>query len=127
MQTDWPPLAQAAWFREIRDFTSPDGLSVELWRDGQLVERRNAGGRNFSWPDAGECDMSDVAQALLQLLRGDKWSAKEIADAMSEYGLATSRRRVDLLRGRDKEPPHASELVVLINAVMTAYAREAPE
>lgn len=128
--TDWPPLAQAAWNRAARDRDSAQrGGVAELYVRGALVAAvQPETGRGAPWPDreSAECDPRDVFKALLQLLRDDGWDAKQIADAMTQAGLPTTRGRIDALRGSTagkRTEVTAAELVVAINAVLTAYKR----
>jgi len=128
--TDWPPLAQAAWNRAARDRDSAQlGGTAELWKDGSLLARVHPETlRGHRWPDesAPDADLRDVLKALLLLFRDDDWTAKEIAEAMTAAGLPTTRSRIDALKGstagkRTEVMP--AELVVMINAVLSAYKR----
>lgn len=132
-QTEWAPLAQAAWNRASRDRDSAQlGGSAELWKDGRLLSRVQPETlRGHRWPDheCPETDLRDALKALLQLLRDDEWTAKEIAEAMTEFGLPTTRARIDALRGSTqgkRTEVTAAEIVVLINAVLSAYKKSAP-
>lgn len=123
-QTEWEPLAQAAWHRATRNQAA--GGTVELIRDGRVIATHSiVGGRGARWPDGPECSLRDVVKALLQLLRDDDWDAKQIAAAMTEFGLPTSRARVDALRGAKGHPAELShaEIVVLLNSVLNEYKR----
>jgi hypothetical protein len=132
-ESNWTPLAQAAWNRASRDRdTAQHGGSAELYKDGVCIARVQPETLlGHPWPDrsANEIDLRDVLKALLQLLRDDEWDAKEIADAMTAYGLPTTRSRIDALRGstagkRTEVTP--AELTVLITAVLARYkSREA--
>ncbi len=128
VETDWPPMAQAAWFRASRDRDSAQhGGTAECWKDGDLLARVQPEMlRGHRWPDrkSPECDLRDVFKSLLQLLRDDGWDAKTIADAMTEYGLPTTRARVDALRGSTsgkRAEVSPAEVVVLVYAVLNAY------
>jgi hypothetical protein len=132
--TEWPPLAQAAWNRASRDRDSAQhGGNAELRKDGTLLARvQPETGRGHAWPDAEtpECDLRDVLKALLQLLRDDEWTTKEIAEAMTAFGLPTTRGRVDALRGSTqgkRTEVTAAELVVMIYSVLAAYKARDPE
>lgn len=124
--TDWPPLAQAAWNRAARDRDSAHhGGVAELWRDNEMLARVQPETIvGHPWPDGPECDLREVLKALLQLLRDDGWTTKEIAEAMTEYGLPTTRARVDSLKGSTqgkRTEVTASELTTLIFSVISAY------
>ncbi len=128
VEADWPPMAQAAWTRASRDRDSAQtGGVAELWKDGELLSRVQPETlRGHRWPDreVPECTLRDVLKALLQLLRDDDWSTKTIAEAMTAYGLPTTRARVDALRGSTsgkRAEVTTAELVVLISAVLNAY------
>lgn len=127
-RTEWEPMAQAAWTRATRDRDAAQrGGSAELWQDNTLLARvRPETGRGHRWPNGQECDLRDVLKALLQLLRDDGWDAKELAAAMTECGLPTSRARIDALRGssqghRSEVTP--AEIVVMLNAVLSQYKK----
>ena len=121
-QTDWSPMAQAAWHRATRDQAT--GGIVELLKNGRVIAtHRIVGGRGADWPDGPACGLRDVVKALMQLLRDDDWDAKQVADAMSKQGLPTSRARVEAMKGsagRSVDLSHA-EVVTLINAVLSEY------
>ncbi len=73
--------------------------------------------------------MRDILKAVLILLRDDGWDAREIAQAMSDAGLSTTRARIDALRGstqgkRTEVIP--AELVVLLYAVLSKYKTRSP-
>jgi hypothetical protein len=127
VETDWAPLAQAAWNRASRDRNmSRPGGSAQIWKnDVLLADIQPATLRGRRWPDRDtpECTLSDVVKALCQLLRSDDWNAAEIADAMTAYGLPTTRSRIDALRsstqGKRTEVTEA-EIVVMLNAVLSA-------
>lgn len=127
-KTDWSPLAQAAWHRATRDQAA--GGVVELLKDGRVIAtHRIVGGRGASWPDGPACGLQDIVKAILQLLRDDGWDARQIAEAMTTSGLATSRARIDGMRGsagRSVELSHA-EIVAMIYAVISGYKRERGE
>jgi hypothetical protein len=132
-QTDWPPLAQAAWSRATRDYDNRrHGGSAELWKDNRLLARAEPGARDdHRWPDRDSpvCDLRDVLKALLQLLRDDSWDVKEIAEAMTDHGLPTTRSQIDALRGSSASRRRElipAELVVLINAVLNQYKKATP-
>lgn len=127
-QTEWAPLAQAAWTRATRDRDAAQrGGAAELWVDNKRIAQvRPETGRGHRWPDGPECDLRDVLKALLQLLRDDGWDVKEIAAAMTEYGLPTTRGRIDALRGSSaghRSEVTAAELIVMINAVLDQYKK----
>ncbi len=133
-QTDWPPLAQAAWNRAARDRDSAQhGGTAELWKGADLLARvRPHTLRGHPWPDADvpACDLRDVLKALLQLLRDDDWDAKGIAEAMTQYGLPTTRARIDALRGSSagkRTEVTEAELVVMLGAILNAYKSARPE
>ncbi len=117
-------MAQAAWHRATRDQSA--GGVVELFKDGRLIaSHRITGGRGAIWPEGEACSLQDVVKAILQLLRDDDWDAKQIAQAMTDYGLPTSRARVDGMRGssgRSLELSHA-EIVTMLNAILSEYKR----
>lgn len=126
VKTEWPPMAQAAWHRAVRD---EDGGIVELFRDGRFIARTlPARGSSRRWPDPDECGLREVVRSLLLLLRDDEWDAKEIAEAMTTRGLPTTRGRIDAMRGtagRRAFVSHA-EIVVLIDAVVHRYRTSNP-
>lgn len=121
-RTSWSPMAQAAWHRATRDQKA--GGVVELLKDGRLIARHVVvGGRGAAWPDGKVCDLQDLVKAIFQLLRDDEWDTKELAATMTDYGLPTSRSRLDALRGgsgRSAELSHA-EIVTMIYAVLRVY------
>ena len=123
VETEWSPLAQAAWHRATRD---ENAGRVELFRDGQMLARvMPERGRGHRWPDGEECNLRDVLKTLLQLLRDDGWDAKELADRMTEHGLPTSRSRIEGMRGaagKRSTPSHA-EIVVMLDAVLDSYKK----
>lgn len=124
-ETDWPPLAQAAWHRASRDWSAgTHGAQAELWIDGKLLRSVVPRSHGHPWPEGPECDLRDVLKALIQLLRDDEWDTTEIAEAMTTFGLPTSRSRIDALKGGDRArraEVAPAELVVLINAVLSVY------
>lgn len=127
-ETDWPVMAQAAWNRATRDRDSAQhgGVAV-LEKDGRVLARVQPETlRGHRWPDTSEPEANwhDVVKAFLLLLRDDNWSSKEVAEAMTSYGLPTSRARIDALRGstpgkRTEVMP--AEVVTMIHAVVNAY------
>jgi hypothetical protein len=128
VHTDWPPMAQAAWTRATRDRDAAQhGGTAELWSDSTLVAQvRPEIGRGHPWPEGHDCDLRDVLKALLQLLRDDDWGVKEIAQAMTAFGLPTTRGRIDGLRGSSagqRSEVTAAELVVMISAVLNQYKK----
>lgn len=124
-ETDWSPLAQAAWHRATRDQHA--GGVVELLKDGRLIAtHRIVGGRGARWPDGPECGLQDIVKAAIQLLRDDGWDTKQIAEAMTKLGLPTSRARVEAMRGsagRSIEMS-AAEIVTMFYAVLNEYKRD---
>ena len=126
-ETDWPPMAEAAWHRASRDRnTAQHGGHAELLKDGRVI----ASGlpqlkTGIPWPATEEsCDLRSVLNTLLLLLRHDGWDAKELAAAMTERGLPTTRGQIDSLRGSTqgkRREVHPAELVVLLNAVLNEY------
>lgn len=121
-RSNWAPLAQAAWHRATRD--QHTGGVVELVADGRLVaSHRIVGGRGARWPCGPECGLRDIVKALLQLLRDDDWSVQEIAETMTDYGLPTSRARVDAMRGSAGRSIDlsAAEVETMIRAVLHSY------
>jgi hypothetical protein len=100
-QTDWAPMAVAAWDRAARDTNNDDERrEVVLERDGQLLERvlpRRAG---HPWPDSSTTvpELGDVAAAILQLARAAGIDATALADQMTRRGLPTARSRLDRIR-----------------------------
>lgn len=123
--TDWPPMAQAAWHRATRNQVA--GGIVELVKDGRCIAtHRIVGGGGARWPDGQECGLRDVMKGIFQLLRDDGWDARQIAEAMTNSGLATSRARVDALRGAKGHPAELShaEIVTLLYAVLGEYKRD---
>lgn len=123
-EADWPPLAQAAWHRATRDQNA--GGVVEIVRDGCVIAtHRIVSRRGARWPDGQECGLRDVVKAVFQLLRDFDMDARSIAEAMTAYGLPTSRARVDALRGakgHSAELSHA-EIVTMIYAVIDALEK----
>jgi len=126
--TDWAPIAQAAWCRASRhrDYAQHGGLAV-LEKDGQILAKvrpKTLYGHPWPDPDAPLPGWHDVVKSICLLLRDDGWDAKEIADAMTELGLPTTRGRIDALRGSTKgkraqvEP---AEVVVMLQAVVRKY------
>lgn len=120
-RTQWQPMAEAAWHRATRDQTA--GGIVQLLIDGTVAAtHRVVGGRGGQWPGQAS-GLRDVAKAIIQLLRTDNWSTKEIAEAMTAYGLPTARARVDAIKGsagRSADVSHA-EIITLIYAVIKEY------
>jgi hypothetical protein len=127
-ETDWPVMAQAAWNRAARDRDSAQhgGVAV-LEKDSRVLARvQPETRRGHRWPDdeAPEATWHDTVKALLLLLRADNWSSKDVAEAMTSYGLPTSRARIDALRGstpgkRTEVMP--AEVVLMIYAIVNAY------
>lgn len=129
-ETDWPPMAQAAWERASRnrDAAQHGGHAV-LRRDGAVIaEGRPKLKDGIPWPDAeSACDLRDVFRAALLLLRYDGWDARELAEAMTARGLQTTRARIDALRGSTqgkRTEVTAAEIVVMLSAVLSEYKRE---
>ncbi|MCC4588775.1 hypothetical protein LL962_16980 [Xanthomonas sp. NCPPB 1067] len=129
--TDWPPRAQAAWIRASRDRDSAQrGGVAELWKGDRLLTRVQPETLvGHPWPDreVPESDLRDVLKVLLLLLRDDGWDTREIADAMTERGLPTTRARIDALRGSTqgkRTQVTAPELVTLIDAVLSHYKQQ---
>lgn len=127
-ETAWAPMAQAAWHRVTRNREAEKaGTPAEIYRGEELLSRViPVSGRGHRWPDGSvpECGLRDVFKALLQLLRRDEWTAKELADALTDNGLPTSRARIDALRGSTKShraEVSEAEIVVLIDAVTRSY------
>ncbi|WP_148558678.1 hypothetical protein [Pseudomonas chlororaphis] len=129
-ETEWSPLAQAAWNRAARNRDSAQsGGTAEIWKGSELLSRvRPQTLHGHPWPDKNspECDLRDVIKHLLLLLRHDGWDAKEVAEAMTAAGLPTTRSRIDALRGstpgkRTELVP--AELVVLISSILGEYKR----
>jgi hypothetical protein len=128
--TDWPPLAQTAWNRASRDRDSAQhGGKAELWVDTQLVASVQPETlRGHRWPmrEVPECGLRDVFKAMLLLLRDDGWDAKEIADAMTAFGLPTTRSRIDALRGSTagkRTEVCAAEIVTMLYALLNQYKK----
>lgn len=132
--TRYAPIAQAAWSRASRhrDFSQHGGL-VTLKKNGAVLSQvRPRTREGHPWPDRDTplLDWHDVVRSLCLLLREDEWDAKEIAEAMTEMGLPTTRGRIDALRGSTKgkrahvEP---AELIVLLQAVVQKYRADADE
>lgn len=123
--TQWSPLAQAAWHRATRDQHA--GGVVELLKDGCSIAKHTiVGGRGAAWPEGDACGLREVVKAIFQLLRDDNWDAKSIAEAMSSFGLPTTRSRADALRGGAGHPVELcpAEIVTLLYAVLAAYKGE---
>ncbi|RTB44141.1 hypothetical protein [Pseudomonas aeruginosa] len=130
-ETNWAPLAQAAWNQAGRHRDAAQhGWRARLEKNGHvLADLRPHMGRGLPWPDSDtfECGLPDVLKALLLLLRHDGWDAKELAEAMTAFGLPTSRSRIDAFRGttpgkRTELTP--ADLVVMIHTVLSEYKRE---
>jgi hypothetical protein len=131
-ETEWAPMAQAAWHRVSRERNAAQhGGHAELVKDGRVI----AYGRpqlqaGIPWPESeNTCDLRDVLKALLLLLRHDGWDARELADAMTALGLPTTRARIDALRGSTqgkRTEVTAAEIVVMLSAVLNEYKREEP-
>lgn len=127
-ESEWPPLAQAAWDRAARnrDAAQHGGLA-ELWRGNErLAQVQPQMGRGAPWPDrtVPECGLRDVVKAILLVLRDDGWDAKEVATAMTDLGLPTTRGRIDALRGSQagkRAEVTPAELVVMLQAVLAKY------
>lgn len=128
VRTDWAPMAQAAWHRATHDQAA--GGLVELLRDGRrIASAKVTSGRGQPWPDGPACDLHDIAKAIFLLLRDDEWDLKEIAHAMTEYGLPTSRARLDAMRGAAQRSATIApaEIVTLVYAVLRKYKSERDE
>lgn len=128
--TDWPPLAQAAWNRASRDRDSAQhGGKAELWVDGRLVaseQPETLHGHRWPLRDVPECDLRDVLKAIGLLLRDDGWDARELADAMTAFGLLTTRSRIDALKGSTagkRTEVCAAEIVTMLYAVLHQYKK----
>lgn len=120
--SSWTPLAEAAWHRATRDQAA--GGLVELLRDGRTIAtHRVVGGRGAAWPDGPASDMRTVVKAVIQLLRSDDWDARQIAEAMTKYGLRTSRARIDGMRGSAGRSVDvcAAEIATMLYAVTNEY------
>ena len=127
-RTDWPPLAVAAWHRATRDtFTGQAGGDVVLLKNGHEIARtQSASFRAMPWPDGREPDLADLAAAIQQLARHAGVSARDLSARMTESGLATSRRRVELIRtGELKTCP--AELIALCYAAISSMKGRAAE
>lgn len=133
-QTDWPPMAQAAWNRAARDRDSAQhGGEAMIKRDNDVLARvRPRMKDGHPWPDAGaaEATWHDVVRQLMLMLRDDGLSARDIADAMTDMGLPTTRSRVDALRGssrgkRTEVVP--AELVTMIAAIIAQRAQDSDD
>lgn len=127
-ETDWPPMAQAAWNRVGRDRNAAQhGGQAVMKKDGRILAcGRPQTLKGLPWPDPDfpESNLRDVVKALLLLLRHEGWDARKIAEAMTASGLPTTRARIDALRGSTqgkRTEVTASELVVLISAVLNDY------
>lgn len=127
-ETTWPVIAQAAWGRASRhrNYAQHGGLAV-LQKDGKVIASVQPRTREgHPWPDNStpQPDWHDVVKQLVLLLKDDGWDAKEIAEAMTDLGLPTSRARIDALRGSTpgrRAAVQPAELVVLLQAVLAKY------
>lgn len=128
VRTDWSPLAQAAWHRATHDQDA--GGFVELLRDGhRIASARVTSGHGQPWPDGKACDLRDISRALFLLLRDDEWDLKEIAAAMTDFGLPTSRSRLEAMRGAAGRSAVVAEaeIVTLLYSVLRRYKQDRGE
>lgn len=130
-RTEWAPMAQTAWHRVSRDPAAvKQGAGITLLRDGALIASETPLAlKGRPWPDAStpESDWHDVMRQLVLLFRDDGMSASDIAAAMTEAGLPTSRSRIDALRGtkpRKRAEVCPAELVTLLGAVIHRRVKE---
>ena len=121
-------VAQAAWDRASRDRDSAQhGGEACIYKDGNLlaqVQPRTLVGH--PWPDSevAAADLRDVLKAFLQLMRDDGWTGKEVAQAMTDFGLPTTRSQIDSLKGATdgkRREVTAAEITTMIFAVLNAY------
>lgn len=121
--TDWLPVAAAAWHRATRDTgAGRAGGDVLLQKDGRtLVATRNDKYRGESWPDGREPDMNDLAAAMQLLARAAGVDVKALAESMTNLGLPTTRARLDSIRARkreDQSKTSPAELIVMCYAAV---------
>ena len=125
-RTDWHPIAVAAWDRATRNWDAARKIgdwTASLEIDGELIasEKQRPGGH--PWP---ECDMlaseeSDVAAAIIQLCRVAGVAPADLAQAMTDSGLPTTRSRLKSISTTEenrRSRPCAAELVVMCYAAI---------
>lgn len=122
VDSDWQPIAEAAWHRATRDQYA--GGEVELLRDGEIVAAHKVTrGRGASWPLGDPCGLQHIVKQIVLLLREDGWDARKIAEAMTRAGLATSRARVEAMRGSSGRAIEMcpAEIVTLLHSITREY------
>lgn len=124
---DWLPLAQAAWDRAARDRDAAQhGGEAVLLIDGHVVasvQPRTLDGH--PWPVRGDhvTDLRDAAKAIIALARAAGVDAHDLAQAMTDSGLPTTRARLKdistLEQGR-RSATSPAELVAMCYAAVAA-------
>lgn len=122
-KTEWSAMAQAAWHRAARDRNAAQhGGQAVLVKDGKfIVKVQPRMPQGHPWPDPATpvADMHSVVKAALNLLRHAGFDIKQVAAAMTDQGLPTTRARLDALRGGPADKSAIvcpAELVVLLDA-----------
>ena len=123
VRATWPPIAVAGWHRAVRDTAAGrEGGSAVLLKDGrEIAATRNDSFRGDQWPDGDEPGLNDAAGAILLLARAAGIGQRELADAMTESGLPTTRGRLDSIRskpGPGRSQTSAAELVAMCYAAV---------
>jgi hypothetical protein len=122
-QTDWPPMAQAAWHRASRDRDAAQhGGEAVIFKDGRELARvQPRTGLGHPWPDneVSATDLHDVVKTMLTMLRHAGIDTPTLAQSCTEAGLPMTRARIDALRGNTPGKRTAvcpAEIVVLLSA-----------
>ncbi len=130
-ETSWPPQAQTAWNRAGRDRdAAQNGGYAVILKDGVLLAKSRPKTKvGLPWPDRNtpESNWHDVVRQIVLLMRDDGMGPRDIADAMTQAGLSTTRARIDALRGSSKGSRTEvvpAELVVMLNALIAARLDE---
>lgn len=121
--SDWLPVAQAAWDRASRDRDAAQhGGEAVLMIDGRIVASVQPRTRDgHRWPVQADhvTDLRDLSKAVLMLARSAGVSQHELADALTNHGLLTTRARLKNISTTEKGRRSATcpaELVALCYA-----------
>lgn len=129
-QSDWPPVAMAAWHRFSRDMLATHhGGELVMLKDGRELGRVNPRiGVGHPWPDPDQPEPAkrDLAKAVLLLAREAGIDAAAVADELGAMGLPTAKGRLDKIRNDDpakRTTTSDAELIAICYAAVTAMRR----